>query len=112
KELKQKLAPLIRHLEQSVNEEFLNQIQEQVIKEHKIHELEWANRWFEWRRFLIMRLICKEATLYSREVNEIWYEVIKMPDQYETFLKKLIGNGNFQVPQLPNEGFDPNQRAW
>lgn len=112
KKLKQHLAALVRHVEQSLDPEYVQQIKDRVIHEQQINEQEWENRWFEWKRLLLMTLICKNIPLYSREVDEIWHEVLDLPDHYEMFLQKLIGQTSYPTPKLPEEGFDPNQRAW
>lgn len=112
KELKQHLTSLVRHLDQTLDKEYVQRVKDRVIREQKINEREWENRWFEWKRMLLVTLICKELPLYSREVDEIWHEILAEPQQYEVFSQKLTGQTFHQVPELPTEGLDQDKRAW
>lgn len=112
KKLKQQLASMVRHLDQSLDPEYVQQVKDCVMLEQKINEQEWENRWFEWKRLLLMTLICKNVPLYSREVDEIWHEILAIPDQYEAFSQRLIGQKFHHTPKLPTKGFDQNKRAW
>lgn len=112
KELKQHLTFLVRHLDQTLDKEYVQYVKERVMREQKINEREWENRWFEWKRMLLVTLICKDLPLYSREVDEIWHEILAEPQQYEDFSQKLTGKTFHQVPELPTGELDRNQRAW
>lgn len=111
-QLKQQLTTLVRYVEQALDSEYVEQIKDRVIREQEIHEQEWENRWFEWKRICLLTLICKEIPLYSREVDEIWNEAASIPEPFEDLSQKLIGQKRFPRPALPKDEMKQKNRAW
>lgn len=111
--LKQQLTALVRHVEQALEPDYISQIKDRVMREQRIDEQEWENRFFEWKRICLLTFICKGLPLYSREVHEIWLEASSFTDQLEELSQKWIGQRQFPVPRLPKDDeFNQNERAW
>jgi hypothetical protein len=103
---------LIRHLDDALAEEYVERVKERMIRKHRISLTEWENRWFEWKRFLVMTALLKRVPMYSREVDEVWHEMLMFTREYEEFSKKFLKTVLHHAPNAPAEKFDPHERAW
>ncbi len=106
------MRTLMDHLEKSLPESYVERVKERVIREHKISLTEWENRWFEWKRYLIMTALLKSVPMFSREVDEVWHEMLMFTREYEDFSKKFLNTMLHHVPNAPNQPFNPHERAW
>lgn len=112
KELEQNLLKLIEHLDSAIDPDYVQAVKERVMREHKINEADWENRWFEWKRFCIMTAIYDRVQMYSREVDEIWHEMLMFTREYEDFSQKFLGRTLHHAPNVHSEGLNPEERAW
>lgn len=106
------LLPLVQHVEASLDPTYIRIVKERVMHEHRISETEWENRWFEFKRFLLLTTLNENVPMYSREVDEIWHEMLMFTREYEMFSQKLIGRTLHHAPNISGEGFNQEQRAW
>lgn len=111
-ELERNLVKLIEHLEAALDPDYIQAVKERVMREHKINEADWENRWFEWKRFCVMTTIYRNVQMYSREVGEIWHEMLMFTREYEDFSRKFLGSTLHHAPNVQSEGLDPEERAW
>jgi hypothetical protein len=112
KSFKQDMRALIDHLEESLSESYVERVKERVIREHKISLTEWENRWFEWKRYLVMTALLKSVPMFSREVDEVWHEMLMFTREYEDFSKKFLNTMLHHAPNAPNQPFNRHERAW
>ncbi|MBA4542743.1 MULTISPECIES: hypothetical protein [Thermoactinomyces] len=103
---------LLRHLEQSLSERYVERVKERVIREHQISLTEWENRWFEWKRYLIMAALLKSVPMFSREVDEIWHEKLMFTREYEDFCRRYLKTALHHAPNKTDAPFNPQERAW
>ncbi|TCS95972.1 hypothetical protein [Hazenella coriacea] len=111
-DFKENLGQLIQRLEASIPLSYMEQVKERVIREHKISLIDWENRWFEWKRFLIMTAILKNVPMYSREVDEVWHEKLMFTREYELFSDLFLERTLHHAPHPPGHSFDRSERAW
>ncbi|SEM88895.1 hypothetical protein [Lihuaxuella thermophila] len=109
---KRDMLAFIDHLEESLSESYVERVKERVIREHKISLMEWENRWFEWKRYLVMTALLKSVPMYSREVDEVWHEMLMFTREYDDFSKKFLKTMLHHAPNAPAQSFDPHERAW
>lgn len=110
-EVKEYILPVLDHLEQAIDQTYMEQVRERVVREHKISPMEWENRWFEWKRYLLMVAMFRSVPMYSREVDEIWHEMIMFTRDYEQFSTKYLNTTLHHQPNTSGGGFDQNERA-
>jgi hypothetical protein len=103
---------LIRHLDDALAEGYVERVKERMIREHHISLTEWENRWFEWKRFLVMTALLKRVPMYSPEVDEVWHEMLMFTREYEEFSKNFLKTVLHHSPNASAEKFDPHERAW
>jgi hypothetical protein len=103
---------LLQHLEQSLLEGYVERVKERVIREHQISLTEWDNRWFEWKRYLIMAALLKSVPMFSREVDEIWHEKLMFTREYGDFCRRYLKTALHHAPNKPDAPFNPQERAW
>lgn len=115
---------MLQHLEESYPKNYLDWIQERVIREHYINLTEFENRWFEWQRFLIMAALLKKTPMYSEEVDAVWHEMLMFTREYEEFSNRYIKRTLHHAPNIsrpPELSTEENkktsetpqeQRAW
>lgn len=107
------MKKLVEHIEQSIPEYYASQVRERVIREYQISQDDFENRWFEWKRYLVMVSILPYVPMYSRDVDVIWHEMLMFTKDYEQFSKKLVGNTLHHQPHGAGElKFVPDDRAW
>lgn len=110
-EVHEKLFPLIEHLNQSLDANYVEQVRERVIREHQISLTEWENRWFEWQRYLILVAIFRNVPMYSREIDEIWHEMLMFTKDYDRFCEQFLKAPLHHTPKLPGSGFNQQEKA-
>ncbi|MBA4494907.1 hypothetical protein ACFO25_03885 [Paenactinomyces guangxiensis] len=109
---KKDMCTLISHLEASLPEHYTEQVKERVIREHKISLTEWENRWFEWKRYLVMIALLKSVPMFSRDVDDVWHEMLMFTREYDEFSRKFLKTKLHHVPNAPDQPFNPHERAW
>lgn len=111
-ELKEDVKKLVQHLESSLKESYVERVKERAIREHKISLTEWENRFFEWKRYLIMTAILKKVPMYSHEVDEIWHEMLMFTREYEEFSNFYLGTTLHHEPNLPGQSLNADERSF
>jgi hypothetical protein len=85
------LRRLINRLVWSYSREYVDRVKRRVMENHGIRETEWNNRWFELKRFFLMTALMKQVPMYSREVDQVWHEMLMFTRAYEQFSKRFLG---------------------
>lgn len=111
-ELKEDVKALAQHLESSFVESYVERVKERVIREHKIGLTEWENRFFEWKRYLVMTAILKKVPMYSDEVDEIWHEMLMFTREYEEFSNRYLGTVLHHEPNLSGQSLNTEERSF
>jgi hypothetical protein len=60
----------------------------------------------------LLTTIYENVPMYSREVDEIWHEMLMFTREYEAFSQKFIGRTLHHAPNVGSGQFDREQRAW
>ncbi|MBA4602246.1 hypothetical protein [Thermoactinomyces mirandus] len=111
-ELEHSLKKLVHHLENALAESYIERAKERVIREHKISIVEWENRFFEWKRYIIMKAILKNAPAYSTEVDETWQEMQMFTREYDEFCRCYLKTPLTREQELPVHPGHHEERAW
>ncbi|MFC7441959.1 hypothetical protein [Laceyella putida] len=111
-EFGQELKAFIEHLDKSLDETYVERVKERVIREHKISLTEWDNRWFEWKRYLVITALMKNVPMYSREVDEVWHEMLMFTREYDDFSRRFLKTTLHHAPNDGDQPFNPHERAW
>lgn len=111
-EFAQELKVLIDHLDNALDETYVARVKERVFREHKVGLTEWENRWFEWKRYLVMTALLKSVPMYSREVDEVWHEMLMFTREYEDFSRRFLRTTLHHSPNDGDQAPDAYERAW
>lgn len=85
------LRQLINRLVWSYSRDYVDRIKRRMMENHGIRETEWNNRWFELKRFFLMAALLKQVPMYSREVDQVWHEMLMFTRAYEQFSRRFLG---------------------
>lgn len=112
RELEQGLKKLVHHLENALAESYIERVKEKAIREHKISIIEWENLFFEWKRYMIMKSILKNAPVYSSEVDQIWQEMQMFTREYDEFCGRYLKIPLPREQELKDRPVNYEERAW
>lgn len=90
-QLDKDLRQLINRLVWSYSREYVDRVKRRMMENRGIREMEWNNRWFELKRFFLMTALMKQVPMYSREVDQVWHEMLMFTRAYEQFSKRFLG---------------------
>ncbi|WP_044642105.1 glycine-rich domain-containing protein [Risungbinella massiliensis] len=110
--IRNELIQLTRHLEASFPDQYVNKVKERVLREQKIGLTEWDNRWFEWKRYFVLRCLVPNLPMPSREIDVIWHEMLHFPEEYEAFCTNFIGKTIEHPERASSKKTTPHERAW
>ncbi len=111
-ELEHGLKKLVHHLENALTESYIERVKERMIREHKISIIEWENRFFEWKRYMIMKAILKKAPAYSTEVDQFWREIEMFAREYDEFCRRYLKTPIPREQKPAGRPFIYKERAW
>jgi hypothetical protein len=111
-QLQEDVQALVQHLEHSFQESYVERVKERVIREYKISLTEWENRFFEWKRYLVMTAILKKVPMYSHEVDEIWHEMLMFTREYEKFSNRFLGTTLHHEPNVPGQTVSESEKSF
>lgn len=111
-ELEHSLKKLVHHLEKAVAESYIEQVKERVIREYKISIIEWENRFFEWKRYMIIKAILKSAPAYSMEVDQLWQEMQMFSREYDEFCGRYLKNALSREREVADRPLHHEERSW
>ncbi|MGA8941298.1 MAG: hypothetical protein WB502_01055 [Thermoactinomyces sp.] len=111
-ELGQELQKLVYHLENALAESYIERVKERVIREHKISIIEWENRFFEWKRYMIMKAVLKGVPAYSTEADQIWQEMQMFPREYDEFCRRFFRTTLPREYTPDDRPVNHEERAW
>jgi hypothetical protein len=110
--VREDLEKMLSHLEAALDETYVEQVKERVIRKYRITVTEWENRWFEWKRYLLMTAVLPYVSMYSDEVDEVWHEMLMYTREYEQFSRKWLSKMLHHIPHKPGTKGSPQPRAW
>lgn len=102
------ILPLVYRLQTAFSPDYQEKIKQTVMKKYFLNEEEWENRLFETKRYFLMAAIFKSVPMYSREVDEVWREMLTFTREYEDFCLRWIGTFLHHTPHM--ERFDEGQQ--
>lgn len=119
-----KLPPLIRtdspaselvgRLEAALPSTYQEMLKQRVLSEHPDmsgEEYEW--RWQELKRFFILCAILERVPMFSKDVDEIWHEMLMYTYEYQQFSERYLGRMLHHAPNTSAEQTPlPIERAW
>ena len=110
-EVDRDLREMIRRMERALPEGYVDRLKRRVMEKGGIGEEEWGNRWFELKRFFVLTAILKSVPMYSRDVDDVWHEMLLFTRDYERFSREFLGTYLHHNPH-DQPVFDPAERAW
>lgn len=102
---------LLEKLDEALSAEYIEKVKRRFLEERpKVTEDEFEWRFFELKRYFILCSLLKETPMYSREVDEVWHEMILFTKEYESFSNSFFGYMLHHIPNTSQEN-NPNKRA-
>jgi hypothetical protein len=86
------LKKLSDHLEQSLSESYMENVEERVKRETKLKENEYQWRLLDLKRYFILTSLLKESPMFSEKVDELWHQMLMFTREYDDFSKKYLGS--------------------
>jgi hypothetical protein len=111
-DLESALQQLVDHLDQSINPTFQEQLAHCLKANKKMRRKEFEKRWFEWKRFLILATLIPSIQMYSKEVDEIWHQMLAFTKEYDDFSQRFFGFRFAHHPNSPGHKVKPGEREW
>lgn len=104
--------PLLDLLDNALDDEYIRQVKHRFLQENPKRsedEFEWLL--FEMKRYFIVANLLKNVPMFSKEVDEIWHEMILFTKNYERFSDKFFGEMLHHIPNTKPEPA-PQERAY
>ncbi|MFP7296800.1 hypothetical protein [Neobacillus niacini] len=105
------LKKLSDHLEQSLSEAYMKNVEERVKREVKLEENEYNWRLLDLKRYFILTALLKETPMFSEKVDELWHQMLMFTREYDDFSKKYLGRILHHSPNV-KEYPDPDLRGF
>ncbi len=98
-------------LVRSLNESYMENVEERVKKEIKLKENEYKWRLLDLKRYFILTAFLKETPMFSVKVDELWHQMLMFTREYDDFSKKYLGTTLHHSPNV-NLSPDPDLRGF
>ena len=105
------LKKISDHLERSLGNVFMGNVEERVRRSNKLKEHEYEWRLLDLKRYFVLTAILKETPMFSVKVDELWHEMLMFTREYDDFSKKYLGNTLHHSPNVTIEP-DPDLRGF
>ncbi|EGG35669.1 hypothetical protein, partial [Paenibacillus sp. HGF5] len=107
-------SELVGRLEAALPDTYQSMLKQRVMSEHPdMSEQEYEWRWQELKRFFIMCAVLDRVPMFSKDVDEVWHEMLMYTYEYQQFSDRFLGR---MLHHAPNTGTEhvpiPNERAW
>jgi len=99
------LKKLNDHLEESLNKNFMVNVEERVREKNRLKENEYEWRLLDLKRYFILTSLFKESPMFSEKVDELWHQMLMFTREYDEFSKKYLGT---TLHHSPNVNVEPN----
>ena len=106
------LQPLLLQLNTAFDDAYLRKVKQRFLQENPKKtedEFEWLL--FELKRYFIVANILKKAPMFSKDVDEIWHEMILFTKEYHRFSEEFLGEMLHHIPNTNPEPA-PQDRAF
>lgn len=106
------IQPLLLQLNTALNDEYIRKVKQRFLLENPTKsedEFEWLL--FELKRYFIVANLLKKAPMFSKEVDEIWHEMILFTKEYHAFSEEFLGEMLHHIPNTNPEPA-PQDRAF
>ncbi|MGM0901098.1 MAG: hypothetical protein ACQEXB_08350 [Bacillota bacterium] len=106
------IQSLLLHLNTALNDEYIRKVKQRFLQENPTKsedEFEWLL--FELKRYFIVANLLKKAPMFSKEVDEIWHEMILFTEEYHAFSEEFLGEMLHHIPNTNPEPA-PQDRAF
>ena len=84
------VLPIAQALDHSLSSSYIERVKDRVLKDHPKwvdHEFEWT--FFELKRYFVMNSLLKSVPMFSKQVDDIWHEMLMFTREYEAFSKNF-----------------------
>ncbi|KOP67889.1 hypothetical protein AMS62_23505 [Bacillus sp. FJAT-18019] len=107
-------SELASRLEAALPATYQDMLKQRVLSEHPdMTEQEYAWRWQELKRFFVLCAVLDRVPMFSRDVDEIWHEMLMYTYEYQQFSERYLGRMLHHAPNTGNEQtLLPTERAW
>lgn len=109
------MSEITKSLRQSIAPAYVKLIKQGLQARKEIRAAECENRWFEWKRFLVMSTQIPSIQMYSSAVDEVWHEMLRSTDKYETFCERFFHGFFDHLPHTDSSSvakLEPYHREW
>ncbi|AWP27213.1 hypothetical protein [Paenibacillus sp. Cedars] len=107
-------SELAGRLEAALPYTYQNMLKQRVMSEHPdMSEPEYEWRWQELKRFFILCAVLDRVPMFSKDVDEVWHEMLMYTYEYQQFSERFLGRMLHHAPNTGSEHVPiPNERAW
>ncbi|MDF2661601.1 MAG: hypothetical protein K0Q94_4392 [Paenibacillus sp.] len=106
------LTSMARELESAFQTMFVPQLKRRVLDKYpRMTEAEYDWKVLELKRYLLMNAVLRGVPMFSREVDDIWHEMLMFTREYETFCNSWYGRTVHHAPHGEAAPM-PGERAW
>lgn len=107
-------SELVGRLEAALPYTYQHMLKQRVMSEHpNLSEQEYEWRWQELKRFFIMCAVLDRVPMFSKDVDEVWHEMLMYTYEYQQFSERFLGKMLHHAPNTGSEHVPiPNERAW
>ncbi len=104
---------LVFKIENAISKDYYEKIQYRVLKSNpEISINDFLVRWFELKRYFILKAIFPELSMYSKEVDEIWHEMLMFTREYQDFSERFLGSMLHHNPHIEENIEDFFGKGW
>ncbi|GBF74586.1 hypothetical protein PA598K_02943 [Paenibacillus sp. 598K] len=106
-----------QRLEDAIPADYEQRVKERMQQRYpELSDREWAWRWHEMKRFLLMAGLLNRVEMYSAKVDEVWHEMLMFTREYQTMCERFCGRTIHHAPHAAaTSGADlqpASERAW
>ncbi|NRD80060.1 hypothetical protein HPT25_22235 [Bacillus sp. BRMEA1] len=87
-------------LEDSLDPVYLENVKKRVMEKCSWSEAEFAVYLYGVKQFFLLNAVLKSVPMYSKEVDEIWHEMLMFTREYQAFCQQFIGEMIHHEPNI------------
>ena len=93
-------SDLARQLEERFSLSYQVNVYNRMVKETKFSEQKIMELMFEQKRFLLLASVLKNVPMYSKEVDEVWHQMLMFTREYKEFTEGFAGQFIHHAPNV------------
>ena len=106
-----------QRLEDAIPVDYEQRVKERMQQRYlELSDREWAWRWHEMKRFLLMAGLLNRVEMYSAKVDEVWHEMLMFTREYQMMCEQFCGRTIHHAPHAAASSSVDRQpaseRAW